>query len=126
MLRVHLLGGLKLTWDGEPVLTIPGRAARSLLAYLVIHRDRAHARNHLTGLCWPDLPDRVARRRLSQALWQIRHTLRARSRGGAQPPSGPPILLTEGDSVQLNPDLPLWLDLFFGSPGLFSATEWPM
>ena len=60
MLRVHLLGGLKLALGGEPVLTIPGRPAWSLHTSLVIYRTH----DHLAGLCWPDLPDRVARHRL--------------------------------------------------------------
>jgi DNA-binding transcriptional ArsR family regulator len=46
------------------------------------------------------LPDDVARRRLSQALWQIRAGLDPR-----------PVLLAEGDTVQINPELPLWLDV---------------
>jgi DNA-binding SARP family transcriptional activator len=123
MWRVHLLGGLKIAWAGDPVLIIPGRAARSLLAYLVTHRDRAHARDHLAGLYWPELPDRAARRRLSQALWQIRHTLQTRSRGGTLLPSDPPVLLTEGDSVQLNPDIPLWLDVEEFEQGVMGSRE---
>ena len=104
VLRISLLGGLTLTWDEVPLPPLSGMAARSLFGYLVTHRDRAHTRDLLAGTFWPDLPDAVARRRLSRALWQIRRCLQAEEHLQ-------PVLLTEGDTVQLNPDLPLWLDV---------------
>ncbi len=97
---IHLLGGLTLTRGDVPLPPIPNRSARSLLAYLLTYRDRPHTRDLLAGTFWPDLPDATARRRLSQALWQIRKALEPH-----------PILLTEGNTVQINPDLPLWLDV---------------
>lgn len=100
ILHVRMLGGFALAWDDRVELSIPGTATRSLLAYLLVHRDRSHSRNLLAGLFWPDLPDAVARRRLTQALWQIRAALAPH-----------PALLTEGDAVRLDPVLPLWLDV---------------
>jgi DNA-binding SARP family transcriptional activator/biotin operon repressor len=100
VLRICLLGGLTLAWGDAPLSPVAGVAARSLLAYLVTYRDRPHTRDLLVGTFWPDLPDSVARRRLSQSLWQIRRALRPH-----------PALLIEGDTVQFNPDLPLWLDV---------------
>ncbi|MGD8475003.1 MAG: BTAD domain-containing putative transcriptional regulator, partial [Anaerolineae bacterium] len=79
---------------------IASTAARSLFAYLVTYRDRPHTRDLLAGIFWMDVPDTVARRRLSQSLWQIGKALRPHC-----------VLLTEGDTVQLNPDLPLWVDV---------------
>ncbi|MGD8397660.1 MAG: tetratricopeptide repeat protein, partial [Anaerolineae bacterium] len=99
VLRVHLLGGLLITWDGKQMPVISGVVTRSLFAYLATYRDRAHTRDLLAGTFWPDVPDAVARRRLSQSLWQIRKAL-----------SPLPVLLTEGDTIQLNPDLPFWVD----------------
>lgn len=104
-LRICLLGGLTLAGEDTPLPPIPSVAARSLLAYLVTYRDRAHTRDLLAGTFWPDLPDAVARRRLRQALWQIRRVLRP---SGDAPDAA---LLAEGDTVQFNPDLPLWLDV---------------
>jgi predicted ATPase/DNA-binding SARP family transcriptional activator len=116
MLRVHLFGGLALAWDDDPLPTIPGTVARSLFAYLVTYRDRPHTRDLLAGTYWPDLPDATARRRLSKVLWQIRRAFRAapgspsRDEQGRAGPS-PEILRTAGDTVQLHPDLSLWLDV---------------
>lgn len=100
MLRVRLFGGLSMTWDEIPLPVIPAAVARSLFAYLVTHRDRPHTRDLLAGTFWPDMPDVSARRRLSQALWQIRRALAPH-----------PVLVTEGDTLQCNPALPLWVDV---------------
>jgi DNA-binding SARP family transcriptional activator/tetratricopeptide (TPR) repeat protein len=99
-LRARVLGGLALAWEGRPLPSIPSSTARSLFAYLAVHRDRPHTRDLLAGTFWPDLPDAVARRRLTQALWQIRRAFR---------PHAP--LLAKGDTIQIDPDLPLWLDV---------------
>ena len=127
MLRAYLLGGLALTWNDDPVRPIPGTAARSLFAYLLTHRHLPHTRNLLAGTFWPDLPEATARRRLSRALWQIRNALRppsgqsARQQGRAQGsaealvrvqgPAALEILTAEGDTIQVAPDLGLWLDI---------------
>ena len=70
LLHVQMLGGFGLQVGNVPLKPIPPRAA-SLLAYLIVHRDREHTRDLLAGRFWSDLTDDVARRRLSQALWQI-------------------------------------------------------
>jgi DNA-binding SARP family transcriptional activator len=113
VLRVHLFGGLVLTWGETQVPPIPGPASRSLFAYLATYRNRPHTRDLLAGTFWPELPDAVSRRRLSQALWQIRRAL-----------SPHPVLVTEGDTVQLNPDLPLWIDVAeFEQAGQHASSE---
>jgi DNA-binding SARP family transcriptional activator/Tfp pilus assembly protein PilF len=100
MLCAHLFGGLAVSWDGTPLPAIAGKAPRSLFAYLLTYRDRPHTRDLLAGTFWPDLPDDVARRRLSQALWQVRKALDPH-----------PVLLAERDTVQIDPELPLRLDI---------------
>jgi DNA-binding SARP family transcriptional activator/Tfp pilus assembly protein PilF len=100
ILRAYLFGGLVLSWGEIPVPLITGTAARSLFAYLLTYRDRPHTRNLLSGTFWPDLPDDVARRRLSQALWQIRKALAPHQ-----------TLRAEGDTVQISSHLSLWLDV---------------
>jgi DNA-binding SARP family transcriptional activator/tetratricopeptide (TPR) repeat protein len=100
MLRVRLFGGLAGSWGKTPLPAITGTASRSLFAYLLTYRDRPHTRDLLAGTFWPDLPDNLARRRLTQALWQIRKALEPHS-----------VLLTKGDTVQINPNLPIWLDI---------------
>ncbi|MEA3309285.1 MAG: BTAD domain-containing putative transcriptional regulator [Chloroflexota bacterium] len=74
-LRIRLFGQFELAWGDTPLPTPRSATARSLLAYLVVHHDRAFPRDVLAGTFWPERSDAAARRALSQALWQIRQTL---------------------------------------------------
>ena len=103
MLRIHLLGGLALCWDDEPLPLIQTTLARSIFAYLVLNRQRSHSRTVLAGLFWPDAPEKQARRNLRQALWHIARVVN-------DLPCGP-YLLREGDTVAFNTALPHWVDV---------------
>jgi DNA-binding SARP family transcriptional activator/predicted ATPase len=103
-LRIHLLGGFLLEQGQRTLPPIPSRAARSLFAYLAVNRDRRHTRDLLAGLFWPDLPEAKARRRLSQALWQVQDVLAETS--GAEP-----YLLTTPDAIVFNTAAPYTLDV---------------
>ena len=70
--RIYLFGPLRLEREGTAVAPPAGRAARSLLAWLLLHPVKQHARPVLLGRFWPDLPEAKARRALIQTLWQIR------------------------------------------------------
>ena len=104
-LEISLLGGFQLRRDGALLEPIALRAGRSLLAYLVMNRERPHTRDLLAGTFWPDLPDARARRRLSQALWQVQ----ARITHGEDPQRR--LLATTGDTVGINPGADFWLDV---------------
>jgi DNA-binding SARP family transcriptional activator/predicted ATPase/biotin operon repressor len=96
---IKLLGGLELRrHDGVPV-ALTSRVARSVLAYLIVHRDRAHTREHLVGVFWPDEPETQARRKLSQALWKIGAAL------------GQDVLMADSLAVRFSPDVAVQLDL---------------
>lgn len=70
-LHIYLFGGFLLERGHLTLPPIASRTGRSLLAYLVTHRDRPHQRDYLAGMFWPELPESRARRRLSHTLWQI-------------------------------------------------------
>ena len=59
------------------------RGAETLVAYLVLHRRRSHARDELAGTFWGDAPEDRARSCLNTALWRTRRALEpdGRSRG---------------------------------------------
>ena len=76
-LRIRLFGQFELAWGDAPLPTPRSSVACSLLAYLVVHHDRVFPRDVLAGAFWPERPDAAARRALSQALWQIRQSLRS-------------------------------------------------
>lgn len=101
---MHLLGGFSQAWSETPLSPIASLPARSLFAYLITHRDRPHTRDLLAGICWPDLSDTQARRRLSQALWQIGRVLQPLA-------STAPYLLADAKTVQFNAASAYWLDV---------------
>jgi TolB-like protein/DNA-binding SARP family transcriptional activator/Tfp pilus assembly protein PilF len=55
VLHLHLLGGIELLRDGQPVLLPPSRKTRALLAYLAT-TGRRHRREQLCTMFW-DVPD---------------------------------------------------------------------
>lgn len=70
-----------------------------LLAYLAYHLRRAHAREMLVDLLWPEEAEEPGRHNLRNALSALRRQL--------EPPDLPAgtVLLTNRATVQLNPDL---------------------
>ncbi len=99
-LNVWMLGGFTARWGAQDALRLPNPTTRALLAYLLAYREHARTRDLLSGLFWPDLPEVAARRRLTQALWQIRTHLTPH-----------PVLLAETDTVRVHPALSLWRDV---------------
>jgi len=100
VLQVNLLGPMDIHYDGQQLCKPPTLKSRSLLAYLVLHRDRPQARERLADLFWGDRPERRARRSLTTALWHIRRCF---------PEEG--LILSELDTVQFDPRCELWLDV---------------
>jgi DNA-binding SARP family transcriptional activator len=104
MLEVRLLGQFEVRRDGTPI-SIPSRAAQSLLAYLLLNLDTAHRREKLAGLIWPNASDEIARRNLRQELWRLRKSLASDS------PAGGDYLLTDDISIAFNKQADYWLDI---------------
>jgi DNA-binding SARP family transcriptional activator len=79
--------------QGQPV-TFPSGKVQAVLAFLALPPGRAHARDKLASLLWGGLGEVQARASLRQALFMARKALPAL-----------PILVIEGDSVALDPDV---------------------
>ena len=95
-LRLYLLGPPRLELDGEP-LHLPRRKALALLAYLAV-TGRAHSRDSLATLLWPEHDQRSARAELSRTLSLLNRLL------------GPDALVADRQTVGLNPGLDIRLD----------------
>jgi predicted ATPase/DNA-binding SARP family transcriptional activator len=106
-LSMWFLGGFRASLDGEPVRGLEYDKVRALLAYLSLEPDRPHRRESLAGLLWPELPERRARRNLSQALFGLRHALQEEGGEG----TGPPHLLVSTQSIQFDAESDHWLDV---------------
>jgi DNA-binding SARP family transcriptional activator len=81
--------------DGEPVNGFESNKARALLAYLATESDRAHSREKLAALLWPDMPDQAARNNLRYTLSNLRKTI-----GDLR--ASRPFLCISGQTIQLN------------------------
>ena len=98
-LAIYLFGWPECWCGGKMLPPLATRKTLSLLAYLVLHRQRPHSRDELAALFWGDRDDVHARRSLSTALWRIRRLL------------GEDYLLADSTSVQFNPAGSFWLDV---------------
>jgi WD40 repeat protein/DNA-binding SARP family transcriptional activator len=74
VLTVRLLGGFEVLLDGVRV-DLPSRTAQALLAFLLLPPGKAHRRELLAGLLWPDVPEPKAQKSLRHALWLLGRAL---------------------------------------------------
>src|SRR5574341_445069 len=95
-IRLYLLGSFRLEREGRTT-HLRTRKVESLFAYLALFSE-AHTREKLAALLWGDSTDEQARHSLRTALAALRKEL------------GDEILITDRETVQLNPDPPLWVD----------------
>jgi predicted ATPase/DNA-binding SARP family transcriptional activator len=71
-LHIRLLGDFSLIYNDRQVTNLNTTRLRSLLTYLVLHRDVPQQRLHLAFLFWPDATEAQARNNLRQLLHQLR------------------------------------------------------
>src|SRR6266571_3031735 len=74
-LKIQLLGGLRAECEGRVVARFRTQKAAVLLAYLAYYGQRAHPRELLIELLWPDCDLDTGRQRLSGALSSLRQQL---------------------------------------------------
>lgn len=98
-LRIQTLGGLEITYDGQPLSGLKTRKAQALLVYLVCHQGQRFSREFLQGLLWADSDKKRAAASLRQVLSGLGKAL----------PDG--ILLLDGLEVAFAGAGDCWLDL---------------
>src|SRR5262245_47029559 len=74
MTSIRLCGPLAVELEGRDVVP-PGRQGRLLVAYLVVNRRRASARDELIGVLWPERPPADPGEALSALLSRLRQAL---------------------------------------------------
>jgi DNA-binding SARP family transcriptional activator/tetratricopeptide (TPR) repeat protein len=100
MLRVRILGPMRVELDGRAIEPPAKRGAWSLLAYLAIHPG-PHRRGDVAARFWPDVLDSSARQSLRSAVWALR---RALGPGGR-------LVVTTREEISLDPADGLWVDV---------------
>jgi WD40 repeat protein/DNA-binding SARP family transcriptional activator len=104
MLQIRLLGQFDIRADGKRV-TIPTRAAQSLLAYLVLTAGTSQRREKLAGMLWPESTEENARKNLRQELWRIRKAISTRHS------SKNDYLIADEMTLKFNREAEYWLDV---------------
>jgi DNA-binding SARP family transcriptional activator len=102
-LAVHALGPLRVFRDGRELPPWSNRRSRSLLKYLLFHRDRPVPKEVLMDLWWPEAGERAARNNLNVAVHGLRRALRVDA-------DEPTCVVFEDDAYRLHPDLDVWVD----------------
>jgi DNA-binding SARP family transcriptional activator len=102
-LAVNLLGTFRVRLNGVTVDDWPSGRGRSLLKYLLTHRDPWPRREVLMDVFWPGSPPAAARNSLNVAVHGLRRALRAAA-------DLPVVILRDG-GYGLAADLQLWVDV---------------
>lgn len=102
-LQINLFGSFQLFFDDTPLRFAYAKQA-ALLAYLAMANCQPVMRGKLGLLLWPDKPPESVQVNLRKVLSSLRQLLK-------QPASVPPLLLFADDTVQINPESDVWLDV---------------
>jgi DNA-binding SARP family transcriptional activator len=103
MLRLQLLGRVRLSYEAENKNIHLKRQSATLLAYLAMHRDRDHARDTIIEQFWPECDPTRGRSNLSSALWRLRRAIGPRSSTLIKP--------SIHGTTGISEDIPIWLDV---------------
>src|SRR5260370_40300406 len=95
--RIELFGGLRVEQADRLITRFQTRKTGALLAYVAFYRQRAHPRELLIEVLWPEDDIDSARQKLRLALTSLRRQL--------EPPGVPPgtVIMADRAMVQLNP-----------------------
>ncbi|KAA2241252.1 AfsR/SARP family transcriptional regulator [Salinarimonas soli] len=104
MFEANLFGVASFSANGVLLRTNLGRSGRLLACYLLTFIGRAHRRERLAALFWPDLDEAGARAALNTTLWRVRRML-----DGAHPGAGRLLASFDG-SVALERDAAIRVD----------------
>lgn len=100
-IQLQLFSSFQLRHNDEQLVPLRQNRLQSLLAYIALHRDAPHPRQHLAFLFWPDSQEAQAYTNLRKALSTLRTTL----------PNLEDFLYTDSRVVQWHPDAQLTLDV---------------
>lgn len=102
-LSISLFGRLQIYIDGSAKVEESSTKARELLAYLLLHRSRAHPREKIASILWGRVTKESSLAYLRKALWKLRKVLDREGR--------PFLLRADREWIEVNPEVELWLDV---------------
>lgn len=102
--KVYCLGAFRVYQDDCLINDWPSRRGKSILKYLLLHRNRSVAKEVLMELFWPEADPEAARNNLNVAIYGLRQALRD-SR-----PNFSHIVFQDG-LYMLNSSMHMWVDV---------------
>lgn len=114
-LKFHLFGSFQAyQTDGHSIEFINGKP-EELFCFVLLHQQMMIAREQLAALLWGNTSTTQSKKYLRDALWKLQEQLSLTQKE-------PPILLASTESICLNPQADVWVDVLeFESA--FSAAE---
>jgi DNA-binding SARP family transcriptional activator len=106
VLRICLLGQVRIAHADLPSPVKLTHTVQALLAYPLLQRQRSQPRETLAGLFWGDYSQERARSCLNTTLWRLRQVLEP---DGI--PRGTYLLTISTDEVGFNLESDYWLDV---------------
>jgi DNA-binding SARP family transcriptional activator len=105
-LTIHLFGRVAFERECSQIISVHSNKVQELFCYLLLQPERPHAREVLASMLWGDCATAQSRKYLRQALWQLQCAFGAGCEG-----SEDKLLITDTDSVRIDPKADLWLDV---------------
>lgn len=93
--RIEMLGGLRVVRDECAITRFRSHQTGALLAYLAFFPNRAHRREHLIAMLWPEAEETAGRNSLSVALSSLRELLEKNR------PDQPPLFEADRHNITL-------------------------
>jgi DNA-binding SARP family transcriptional activator len=109
-LKLSLLGPFIASYKNQPLQNLRTNKVQALLIYLAVGKDRAHPRESLMELLWPGMPLESAQVNLRQTIYRLRKAIPEVSSISSD--ERVPLVLSDRQSVQLNPEAAIDLDVF--------------
>lgn len=103
-LNVCVLGQFTAQYQDRSPIRFVSLKEQELLSFLVLRRNRMHARELLAGILWGDTTTDRSKKNLRTELWRLRND--------TTPPDGSRSLVTATKEwIRLNPEADIWSDV---------------
>ena len=102
-LSIQLFGKFTVQADGTQLDGFDSSKVQELLAFLLVHRDRPHARESLAEMLWEASSTAQSKKYLRQAIWQLQQSLSALDQE--------PLVLAEPGWIRISPGANYVLDV---------------
>ena len=122
-LSVTLFGTTEIEIDKRPLRKFRATKVQALLIYLLVQGKQIHQREALMALLWPDAPLKSAQGSLRQTIHRLRQDIPESASNNGQ--GRAPLILTDRQTVQINPDATYTLDVIIFKELLISVQTHP-